>query len=365
MKVVHIASGDLWAGAEKQLLSLACALRELPDTQVEAIILNPGTLADRLAASGIPTTVLDERMLGGGQLLRKLVEQLRQSRPDLVHTHRVKENILGAIAARLVGVPSLRTQHGAQEHPAAWHDVRRQILGAADFVVGRLLQCRIVAVSTPLAQSLSAKFGGARIVTIPNGIEPGNRPPAKPSHRPHWKIGIVGRLMPVKRVDLFLQIAAQMAASHPEANLHFRVIGDGPLRGELEQQATALPEGIDLVFCGHIDDAESAIAELDLLVICSDHEGLPMVALEAMKAGTVVVTHAIGGLPELLDNGHSGALAGAHSVSAFAKTIGELVTQPAQTAALAEKARTRLEENYSSAAMARAYRTLYAESLLR
>jgi glycosyltransferase involved in cell wall biosynthesis len=362
MKVVHIASGDLWAGAEKQLLSLAEALRALPDTEVEAVILNPGTLAERLAAGGISTTVLDEGQRGGRRLLRELTAHLRRSRPALVHTHRLKENILGGLAAATLAIPSLRTQHGGQEHPRAWHDMRRLALGTANYLAGSLLQRRIIAVSSPLAGQLQRSYGRRRVAMIPNGIEPGPEPPPRSwTERSGWTIGIVGRLVPVKRVDLFLRIAARLATDFPQRPLQFHVIGDGPLRASLEQQARQLASPIDLRFLGHMDDAEQAIAGLDLLVLCSDHEGLPMVALEAMKAGTVVVTHAIGGLPELLEQGRCGVIADAHTDTAFAGAIGQLLRQPQRATALSAAARERLVRHYSSTAMACQYRALYAE----
>lgn len=358
MKVVHIASGDLWAGAEKQLLSLACALRSQAETDVYAVILNPGTLAERLIAAGIPTLVLDERRLDALSLLRALIAHLRELRPALVHTHRTKENILGGLAAAMVGALSLRTQHGGQEHPRSWHDLRRQVLYAADYLSGRLLQKKIIAVSSALGHELGELYGRDRVVTINNGIDPGPTPLPKSWHSSHaWSIGIVGRLVPVKRVDIFLQIAAQLAALTP-ARVSFRVIGDGPLRDTLRAQANQLKDRVDLTFCGHLDDAETAIAALDMLVICSDHEGLPMVALEAMKAGTIVVTHRIGGLPELLEGG-CGVLCEQQEPSAFAVAINHLLGEPDTAVRTSRQARQRLEDHYSAAAMARQYRALY------
>lgn len=365
MKVVHIASGDLWAGAEKQLLSLACALRAQPDTEVHAVVLNPGTLAERLLAAGIPTLVLDERRFGALPLLRALIAHLCKIRPTLVHTHRTKENILGGLAATRIGVPSLRTQHGGQEHPRSWHDLRRQILSALDYFTGRYLQRKTVAVSAALGRELGKLYGEDRVITICNGIEPGAVPRQRNwgVDRP-WSIGIVGRLVPVKRVDIFLQIAAQLAAQ-TSAKVSFSVIGDGPLRGALEAQAQGLASNIDLKFHGHLDDAEAAIAALDMLVLCSDHEGLPMVALEAMKAGTLVVTHRIGGLPELLEEGRCGVLCDQQTPTAFAVAIDNLLRAPDDALGISARARQRLEDHYSAAAMAQLYRALYAEITTR
>jgi glycosyltransferase involved in cell wall biosynthesis len=354
MKILHIASGDLWAGAEKQLFSLACALKQLPETEVEAIILNPGTLAQRLLAADIPTLILDEAEQGTFDLLRRIDAHLAQRQPDIVHTHRTKENILGGLAAFRRGIPSLRTQHGASEHAP---NLKRRLLAGADQLVGRWMQRRVVAVSTPLAKQLEQRQGSRRVITIANGLEPGERPTSKLWDKPVWEVGIVGRLVPVKRVDRFLEIAALLARAHP-GRFRFRIVGDGPLRQALEAQAAAIDA--EIRFLGHVDGAEMAIAALDLLVLCSDHEGLPMVALEAMKAGTVIASHPIGALPELLDQGRCGLLVRDQSAAAFAEAICQLTQQPAAAAAMAATARERLERHYSAQAMARSYSDLYA-----
>ena len=114
---MQIASGDLWAGAEVQLYTLANTLQKLPDVSVTVILLNQGTLADKLIETGIEVYILDESSLNDFQILRRLVHIIKEQHPDVIHTHRGKENILGSIASFLAGsVPSIRTAHGAPEH---------------------------------------------------------------------------------------------------------------------------------------------------------------------------------------------------------------------------------------------------------
>src|SRR5277367_5793662 len=115
VRVLHIISGDLWAGAEAQAFTQLSALHEANVT-VAAALLNEGELAARLRARGVPVTVLDESRLSGTGILLALRRLMREWRPDIVHTHRTKENILGSLANRLAGnVPSVRTVHGASE----------------------------------------------------------------------------------------------------------------------------------------------------------------------------------------------------------------------------------------------------------
>lgn len=359
LRVVHVASGDLWAGAEKQLFVLVKALRAA-GVGVEVALMNPGALAERLRESGIPTLVFDESRQSSVTIFRALRDHLRATRPHVVHTHRTKENILAGLAAASLGIPSIRTQHGAQEHPRSLLDIRRQVLAALDYAAGRWLQRRIVAVSAVLERELAARFGAAKVVRIENGIDPGPPPvPRDWTNKRTWHIGIVGRQVPVKRVDIFLKAAKALEELAPERQFRFSVIGDGPLLDEHKALAMQLGFRSPVDFTGHVDNAEEAITNLDLLVICSDHEGLPMVALEAMRVGTVVVTHEIGALPELLDGENGGVFAADPTAEAFGRALSRALNDPSGVERRAGVARRRAEAQYSDKRMAEHYTALY------
>ena len=119
INVLHIASGDLWAGAEVQLFTLAKALNNRKDIDISVVLLNHGMLEQKLLNEGIDVNVLDESTLNGFQILLQLIYIVREIKPDVIHTHRVKENVLGSVAALFNNIPTIRTQHGAPEHKPA------------------------------------------------------------------------------------------------------------------------------------------------------------------------------------------------------------------------------------------------------
>lgn len=301
IRVMHIASGDLWAGAEAQVATLLAALSARGDIEVQAAILNPGELASRLTRAGVPTTVLDERRLPAWRIALALRAQMARFRPTVVHTHRRKENILGAIAAASLGIPSLRTAHGADEHPVTWRKTLKWLAQEFDRLVARRVQSRVVAVSDELAVKLRHTLPGAHIEVVDNIIDAEDvlarsaGGSARPQ-QPPWRIGIVGRLVPVKRVDLFLAAAHELLRRAP-GQYTFHVIGDGPLQDELQTQARTLGDAV--TFHGFVANPAPLIASLNALLITSDHEGLPTVALEALALQVPVVTRPIGGLPAL------------------------------------------------------------------
>jgi hypothetical protein len=148
-RVLHIASGDLWAGAEAQIYQLLCALQARPDVLVRAVILNPGELAERLRAAGVAVTVLDERSLSVSGVLRGILREIKVTGAGVVHTHRLKENILGSLGAWLSGQAlSVRTVHGRPEQGQETSRKQR-LVRTVDRQAGRL-QAGIVGVSREL-----------------------------------------------------------------------------------------------------------------------------------------------------------------------------------------------------------------------
>lgn len=309
LRVLHIASGDLWAGAEAQAFTLMSHLKHMAETEVAAVLMNEGTLADRLRSVGISVYITDERKAGALAIFLGLRSTLRDWQPDVVHTHRDKENILGSLGNRTcLNVPSVRTVHGGRERSAAvgWRSVRHRLVNSADRWCGRSLQQRVIAVTKELAGRLAHDFPVEKIVVIENGIdlEAVSRAKGTAEFRvaepDATHIGIAGRLVDVKRVDLFIGASALLVRECPERQWRFHIFGEGPDRLRLEELSRRLLPGKSVIFHGHRQDIATCVGGLDALVICSDHEGMPMISLEAAALGVPTVAHAVGGLIEVV-----------------------------------------------------------------
>ena len=159
---------------------------------------------------------------------------------------------------------------------------------------------------------------------IPNGIDvEAVRAAAKP--RAHVESGVVhvawvGRIVAVKRLDVFLRAAAEIVRD-PNVRYCFHVIGDGPLRAESQQLASRLGINRDCIFHGFQREATRWLAAMHCLVLTSDHEGLPMTALEARALSVPVVAHAVGGLVPLLKEESDCKLVTTQEPSAIAEAI--------------------------------------------
>ncbi|MCW8107254.1 glycosyltransferase [Alteromonas ponticola] len=323
MNVLHIASGDLWAGAEVQICTLLKALIS-SGAKVSVIIFNEGRLADELVQAGANVIVISESQNGIFSLIKKVKIQLARLRPNIVHTHRQKEHIVGSIANMLTSKqPCVRTVHGSPEFSLSF---KQRVQSKIDRFCGRNLQHALISVDEELTEKLSTNFRRKHIYTIPNGIDVQDTlfraETTKINVDDSYKhIGIVGRLEPVKRVDLFLDMAKLIVDSNDEeARYHFHVFGGGNLEAALKHQSHQLNLDETVTFHGHTNAIQSWIKAMDVVVMTSDHEGLPMTSLECLTLGTPLVAHAVGGLVPLLTTAFPQGLVTEHSPHAYAKT---------------------------------------------
>lgn len=368
IRVLHIASGDRWAGAEAQLVTLLVHLKRRDGILVRAVLLNEGETAARLRAYGVAVDVLDESRLNGFQILLGLRGLLYRYRPQVIHTHRQKENVLGCLANVMsLRVPCVRTVHGAPEHMPPWSRPSKRLFRLLDLAVGRYLQDQAIAVARDLGTQLHGIFPIAKVAVIENGVDveavkaqavtAASFRTARPECR---HIGIVGRLDPVKRVDIFLDMAAELLGRNLPWPLAFHVFGEGPLRGELEDSVRCRHLADAVTFYGHRQDIHACMASLDILVMCSDHEGTPMAILEALALGVPVVANRVGGLIDALGDGVAGVLLESRSGLAYAGAVQELLCCPARREHLRQRGAKHIEERFSAVRNATLTASLYA-----
>lgn len=356
MKVMHIISGDLWAGAEVQAYTLLKELKAECDLHV--ILMNQGELAERLAACDIPVTILDETQMSALKILWKMRKIMLSFKPDIVHTHRQKENILGALANLLsVRSKSVRTSHGAPEFPPKKMQ-RFQV--HVDRVVAKYMQQATIAVSEDLSRKLGSVLPPGKIHVIHNGVDVSSlRDIGEVADFKHLKpntlhVGIIGRLEAVKRVDIFLEMAKLVLEKNVFPDIQFHVIGDGKLRANLEQRCELLGLNEIMKFHGHRTDIAACLRSLDAIVMSSDHEGTPMIALEALALGTPVIAHCVGGLKEILKN-YPEWLVEEQNPQSYAECLIASITS--------EKRDVKLDDHYTASECARRTIELYKSFL--
>jgi glycosyltransferase involved in cell wall biosynthesis len=314
--------------------------------------MSEGRLAQEARACGIEVKVIDEREYPFWQIVYQATRFVKTRKIQVLHSHRYKENLLATLLAKRCQIPHLvRTLHGHPE-PGGF---KQWLVYVMDRATARFAAERVVSVSSNLTEYLRGHVDEERITIIPNGIDLG-AVCSKLSHTEAKRqlgiaedapvIGIAARLELVKRIDLFLRAAKEIARQFP--NARFVIVGRGSCEPRLRQVVSAAGLQDSVLFLGHRDDVYDALAAFDVLLVTSDHEGLPMVVLEAMAMSIPVVSRDVGGIPELIEHGVTGLLVPSADEYALASTCTSVLRDGALRQRLTRTARELVHVNYSA-----------------
>jgi glycosyltransferase involved in cell wall biosynthesis len=278
------------------------------ELELEAILLAEGRLAQELRRGGIPVVVISEREVGRLGVVRGLARILGQHPVDVLHMHGYKESVLGVAVGRWAGVRRfVKTEHGRMEPWEGWDRLKMSFYQRLNHWTARVAMDRVIAVSLDLSRHLATSLPQGRVALIRNGLDPRRIvvrvPPAQVRSRLGFSeetplLGAVGRLAPVKGLPYLLEAARSVLDVRPD--VRFLLLGDGPMRSELEGRARALGIAHAVQFPGFVPEPLDIVNALDVFVMPSLHEGLPMALLEAMALGKAIVASAVGGIPEVL-----------------------------------------------------------------
>jgi glycosyltransferase involved in cell wall biosynthesis len=338
-----VASGDRWAGAEVQLATLIKALVRRKDLGVSAIFLNEGRLVEEARQCAIDVLVVPEGKYSFLRILSEASRFLGGKKVQILHSHRYKENLLAALLTRRSGIPfHVCSRHGAREPFTGWQRYKQHLIQAMDRLVIRYSTDRVVSVSEELRTQLTRYLPTDKVVTIYNGVDAGSVfSPLSVSEAKQrlgipagcWVVGTAGRLDPIKRLDIFLAAAQEIAVSQPKAR--FVIAGEGKEESSLRALARRLGVQDRVLFLGHRTDVYDVLRAMDIFVLCSDHEGLPMSLLETLYLGVPVVARPVGGVAEVIQDGVSGVWVQSSEPSALAAACLQLFDDDARRIFLA------------------------------
>lgn len=369
IRVLHVIGGGEFGGAERHILNLATAM----DPQRVAITVcclfaDPFVKVAR--EEGINALAIPMRHKLDFSIITKLRDLIKQEDVDLVHTHGVRANLVGRLAARMAGKDTVvTTVHSllTQDYPDVFSRLANMFIERAS----RGLTTHFIAVSGGLQKALLQQgIPEKRVAVIYNGLNPAD---FDVDHTPGtWRqkmgispdvplVAIIGRLHPVKGHRFFLQAAADILQSRPD--VRFVVVGCGPERPRLEEYAQRLGINHGVIFTGFVSDVSEVLPDLNLLVIPSLWEGFGLTALEAMVAGVPVVATSVGGLPEVVDHGTTGLLVPPADDTGLARGINWMLDHPREAGDMAQLAKSAVEEKFTAAVMARKTEDLYRRLL--
>lgn len=306
---------------------------------------------------------------GNAQILlaaRRVARHLQAWKADVLHCHLPLAGVVGRLAGRWAGVPVVYTEHNLQER---YHPLTRWL---NHYTWG--WQQGVVAVSEGVARS-ARNYSGTRVPihTVPNGVNHEQYSPEQSDGAPVRRelgisndapvVGTVAVFRTQKRLDRWLRVAQAVRTAIPGA--HFVLVGDGPLRVDLEAQARTLALQDCVHFAGLQEDVRPYLAAMDVYLMTSAFEGLPLALLEAMAMQRPVVTTAVGGIPEVIMDGTEGFLLEEDDRKGLTTATHRLLTDGSLRTRLGTAARRTVVERFSVERMTAELEELYEEVAAR
>ncbi|MCL4542705.1 MAG: glycosyltransferase family 4 protein [Deltaproteobacteria bacterium] len=307
MKILEFITPSNIGGAENHLANLSKKLKE-KGHDVYILSSNPQnrknpdlSVAEFLNKSSLPLKLINIGFKYSPLAILKVLYFSKKNNIEIIHTHLSKANVIGAIAAKILGLKSVATAHGFN---------KKSQYKYAD---------HIICVSNAVKENLlSQGIGENRLSVIYNGIDTGRfNPDAEGLHKKSsegglagkndagFNVGIIARLSYEKGVDLFLEAARSVLNKIPDSK--FFIAGNGVLKDELIKKAGNLGIGNSVYFLGFVgDNLVSFINELDVVVFPSLKEGLPLSLIESMSMEKAVIISDAGGMPEVVEDGKNG-----------------------------------------------------------
>lgn len=364
--ILHLVDSLNIGGTEGKLVDLIGGLLE-HGYRVSVGYCTPGPWAEKLKSMGVQVTRLNHKGRVDPLLLVRTIRLIRNDLPQIVHTHLFKSDFHGRLAARLARVPVVI---GGLHNSDPW--ARNRLLG---LIYGATAQFtdRLIAVSEEVRQYHIAHTNVAseKIIAIENGVDVSRfsiSGETKQKMRTELDIapgaivfGTIGRLKPQKDHGTFIRAAREVLDQYPSAR--FLVIGDGPLRSELETQAHQLELFPAIIFTGLRTDIPALLSALDVFVLSSRWEGLPNAILEAMAASRPVIATAVDGVRGVVTSGENGLLVSSGDTSGLTEACLQLASDSDLRNRLGRAGHKYVTDHHSLTAMLDKYVDCYAELL--
>lgn len=367
-KILYCITKSNWGGAQRYVFDLAMGV-DRSRFHVEVLLGGSGMLRDKLVDSGIPVIELpqlerDIKFTRDAKIFLQLFRLFRKKRPDVVHLNSSKIGALGAIAARLAGVPTIIfTAHGwafNENRP----DSAKGLLMVIYWIT--FLFCtKVIAVSEGLRSDVRQyPFVQKKFTVIHNGVPHvvfKDKSQARALLAPnapdgaHW-IGTISELHHIKGLDYAIRAIGIITQKH---NVIFVIIGEGEERARLEALVQELKLEERVFFAGHVADAATYLKAFDTFTLTSLSEGLCYAVIEAGSAEIPVVASRVGGIPEVVDGVNSGILIWPKHVKEIVHAVEFLLANPEKAQLFAETLKKAVDTKFSIEKMVNETTVLY------
>ncbi|HOW36376.1 MAG TPA: glycosyltransferase [Candidatus Omnitrophota bacterium] len=362
MKILHLISSGGLFGAENVLLTLAQSMNNERDVSVVGVIrdfhMKEIAVLEKAKELHLPTFILESDGRFDFGAVGRLASYLRKNSIDVLHTHNYKANMLGLIACKIAHKPIMATAHGytdATQAVSIYEKIDR-------FVLKRFFPA-VVVVSNSVLVGLSDK----KKHVIPNGINikafVRNRDKGAGVRQQcgirenEIVIGTVGRLSKEKNQMMLIDAFKELAPKYSQLKL--MIVGCGPEERKLKLMAESYRLKDRIIFPGFIADMPPVYQAMDIFVLTSETEGIPLTILEAMASWVPVISTRVGGVPKLIEHEKTGILIEKNNLRVLIAKLTDFVENHAKFKMFAENAFVYVQQNFSSEKMVEQYRKVY------
>ena len=368
-RIVHVVYSFSIGGLENVIVQL---INGLPGDEFEHVVLSlthVSDFKDRVARDDVRFIALDKAPGHAFPLYPRIYALLRELKPDVLHTCNLAAMELVPLGW-LAGVPRrIQAEHGWDSHDPQGTNARYRRLRK----IYKPFISHYVAVSQDIDNYLARSVGvpAARRSLIGNGVDteffsPLEKREALVADCPfsagkHWLIGTVGRLQTVKNQPLLARAFVRLLNMHPEAadRLRLVIIGEGPLRGEIEQVLSDAGYAHLAWLPGARNDVSDLLKRFDCFALPSQTEGTSCTLQEAMATALPVVATAVGGNPALIEDGVTGLLVPPDDEESLADALWHQFQHPEEAMKQGQMARKMAVERFSLESMVARYRALF------
>ena len=369
MKVLHVIWDLDQGGAQMYVCGL---LKSLPlvnrDIECDLVVLGgQGPLSDLAEKSNAAVTYIGMR---NGYDLRgasRLCRFFKSSCWDLVHSH--SHNPAFNKLVQCMRVPKVFTEHGGGLTGGKWRQKLFYRLFAAHYDHYIAISQAMVPIMQKACPEISGRIdvihNGVDIAAIESAVDKGAAQVPQDVSRANYRVGVIGRLVEQKGIDMFLEVAMNISAKRQD--IVFVVVGDGPLRGALESQAVRQGLSKRVFFLGYRRDAWELLRWFDIFLFTSNYEPFGLVLAEAMAAGVpVIARHVTGAVPEIITNGRDGVVVEGKDTQELAKAVLRVLKDEQFRLRIISSARTKVKRDFSlernATKVAELYSRLHAKS---
>jgi L-malate glycosyltransferase len=366
MRVAHIIDILYYGGAQTMQVMFARAVHNMPDIDLTVVSLRDNThntpLPEQLRSLGVNVIFFSAQKLWNLKRFWNLITFLHQERFDVIHAHLPYANILGTLAARLVGIPVIASIRNSKDDDwGRFYFLRNRL----ETILLRYFANKVMAVGYSTAEAHQKRLGKKRIEAVPNALD--IIPSLPDQERNQTRIELVGnpgvpliisvgRLVPQKGYEDLLLAFSNIIQRYPEATL--LIVGDGPLHDILLRRINELGLQNNVKLLGSRNDVPRLLAASDLFVSSSHWEGLSVAILEAMAAGLPVVATNVSDTPRIVIDG-VGLVVPPQSPTLLCDAISFFLHEPARRKIYGAAAQDFIKRNHGPEAWANRIISLY------